>query len=73
MIVNSRRYKKSRNHRYLQYTQYTPSQSDTVVSDVKKDIELKHDYLLRKFEYSKALDAVLKPFVARKKPEYTHR
>ena len=73
MIVNSRRYKKTRNHRYLQYTQYTPAQTDTVVSDVKKDIELRHDFLLRKFEYSRALDAVLKPFVARKKPEYTYR
>ena len=73
MIVNSRRYKKARNHRYLQYTQYTPAQTDIVVSDVKKDIELRHDFLLRKFEYSRALDAVLKPFVARKKPEYTYR
>merc|ERR1711973_725614 len=72
MIVNSRRYKKARNHKYLQFTQYTPAQTDTVVSDIKKDIELRHDYLLRKFEYSKALDAVLKPFVARKKPEYTY-
>ena len=33
---------------------------------------LKHDFLMRKFEYSKALDAVLKPYVARKKPEYTY-
>ena len=73
MIVNSRRYKKARNHKYLQFTQYTPAQTDTVVSDIKKDIELRHDYLLRKFEYSRALDAVLKPFVARKKPEYTYR
>ena len=73
MIVDSRRYKKARNHRYLQFTQYTPAQTDTVISDVKKDIELRHDFLLRKFEYSRALDAVLKPFVARKKPEYTYR
>jgi len=44
----------------------------TVTDGNKKDIELKHDNLLRKFEYSKALDAVLKPYVARKKPEYTY-
>merc|ERR1719461_537312 len=74
MIVNSRRYKKAKNHKYLQYTHYTPSIGDQVVKDngVKNDVELKHDYLLRKFEYSKALDAVLKPYVARKKPEYTY-
>merc|ERR1719461_2505322 len=73
MIVNSRRYQRAKNHKYLQFTQYTPSLGDQVVTDGNiKDVELKHDYLLRKFEYSKALDAVLKPFVARKKPEYTH-
>jgi len=73
MIVNSRRHKRAKNHKYLQYTQYTPSIGDQVVTDGKhKDIELKHDNLLRKFEYSKALDAVLKPYVARKKPEYTY-
>ena len=73
MIVNSRRHKRAKNHKYLQYTQYTPSIGDQIVTDGKhKDIELKHDNLLRKFEYSKALDAVLKPYVARKKPEYTY-
>ena len=73
MIVNSRRYQRAKNHKYLQFTQYTPSLGDQVVTDGNiKDVELKHDHLLRKFEYSRALDAVLKPFVARKKPEYTH-
>ena len=73
MMVNSRRYQRAKNHKYLQYTQYTPSIGDQVVTDGNiKDVELKHDYLLRKFEYSKALDMVLKPFVARKKPEYTY-
>ena len=73
MIVNSRRYQRAKNHKYLQYTQYSPITGDQVVADTNnKDIELKHDYLLRKFEYSKALDAVLKPYVARTKPEYTY-
>lgn len=34
--------------------------------------ESKHDYYLRKFEYSKALDQVLKPYVAKKYPQYTY-
>merc|ERR1712154_759135 len=73
MMVNSSRYQRAKNHKYLQYTQYTPSLGDQVVTDGNiKDVELKHDNLLRKFEYSKALDMVLKPFVARKKPEYTY-
>jgi len=42
------------------------------VGQDKKDIELRHDHLLRKYEYSRALDAVLKPYVARVKPEYTY-
>jgi len=73
MMTGSRRYNRIKNHKYLQYTQYTPTIGDQVVTDGNiKDIELKHDHLLRKFEYSKALDMVLKPFVARKKPEYTY-
>merc|ERR1719438_401063 len=73
MMTGSRRYNRTKNHKYLQYTQYTPTIGDQVVTDGNiKDIELKHDHLLRKFEYSKALDMVLKPFVARKKPEYTY-
>merc|ERR1712025_1305311 len=38
----------------------------------KREIELRHDTLLRKFEYNKALDQVLRPYVMRKKPEYTY-
>lgn len=70
--TDTRRYKKATSHRYLQYTAFTPSPGDQVVGQDKKDIELRHDYLLRKFEYSRALDAVLKPYVARVKPEYTY-
>jgi len=72
MEVGTKRYKKVTNHKYLKHTQFTPSPGDLVIGEANKDIELRHDNLLRKFEYSKALDAVLKPYVARKKPEYTY-
>ena len=72
MRVDTKRYKKAKNHKYLKHTQFTPSPGDLVVGEGNRDIELRHDYLLRKFEYSKALDAVLKPYVARRKPEYTY-
>lgn len=72
MNTDTRRFKKSVSHRYLRHTQFAASPGDVVVGQDKNDIELKHDNLLRKFEYSKALDAVLKPYVARRKPEYTY-
>eukprot|EP00092_Neocalanus_flemingeri_P002568 GFUD01002750.1.p1 GENE.GFUD01002750.1~~GFUD01002750.1.p1 ORF type:complete len:527 (+),score=157.54 GFUD01002750.1:830-2410(+) len=72
MRVDTKRYKKAKSHKYLKHTQFTPSPGDLVVGEGKRDIELRHDFLLRKFEYSKALDAVLKPYVARRKPEYTY-
>lgn len=72
MRTDTRRYKKSKSHKYLKHTQFTASPGDIVVGEGKKDIELRHDFLLRKFEYSRALDAVLKPYVARRKPEYTY-
>jgi len=70
MRVNTKRYKDKVSHRYLRYTQFTATSGDVVINEHKKDIELKHDALLRKYEFSKALDSVLKPFVARRKPEY---
>lgn len=72
MRVGSKRYKERVDHRYLKYTQFSASSGDIVVSEDKKEIELKHDNLLRKYEYSRALDQVLKPFVARRKPEYAY-
>ena len=72
MRKDTRRYKKMTSHRYLQHTAFTPSPGDQVVKADKRDIELRHDTLLRKFEYNKALDQVLRPYVARKKPEYTY-
>jgi enterochelin esterase-like enzyme len=38
----------------------------------KKAKEPRHDHFLRKFEYTKALDQVLKPYVQQKFPEYTY-
>merc|ERR1712226_1547508 len=72
MRTDTRRYKKMTSHRYLQHTAFTPSPGDEVVMAEKRDIELRHDTLLRKFEYNKALDQVLRPYVMRKKPEYTY-
>jgi U3 small nucleolar RNA-associated protein 15 len=46
--------------------------ADQVVAEGTRDIELRHNFLLRKFEYSRALNAVMKPYVARRKPEYTY-
>ena len=34
--------------------------------------ESRHDHFLRKFEYSKALDQVLKLYVQKRYPEYTY-
>lgn len=72
MKTDTKRYKKSVSHRYLRHTQFTASPGDVVIGQDKMEIELRHDYLLRKYEYSRALDAVLKPYVARRKPEYTY-
>merc|ERR1712192_6248 len=69
---DTRRYKKTTSHRYMQHTAFTPSPGDEVVKAEKRDIELRHDTLLGKFEYNKALDQVLRPYVMRKKPEYTY-
>jgi len=59
-------------HKYRRYTQFqTLSPDDLVVQEDKKAKESRHDHFLRKFEYSKALDQVLKPYVMKKHPEYT--
>jgi len=71
-VDSSQRAKKKTNHRYLKYTHFTPAPGDIVVEQTNKDVELKHDMHLRKYEYSKALDHTLKPFVQRKTPQYAH-
>ena len=67
-----RRHKESSSHRYLRHTQFTPAVGDVVVGEERRDVELRHDTLLRKYEYSRALDLTLKPFVQRRKPEYAY-
>jgi len=60
-------------HRYLQFTSFNSTSPDDVI--VKQDKAMKqsrHDHFLRKFEYSKALDQVLKLYVQKRYPEYTY-
>ena len=66
------RLRKKPSHRYLQYTHFDTSPDDIIVKEDVKMKESKHDFYLRKFEYSKALDQVLKPYVAKKYPQYTY-
>ena len=55
MRTDNKRYKKAESHnKYLKHTQFTPSPGDQVVAEGSKDIELRHDFLLRKVEYSRA-------------------
>lgn len=70
--VESKKEVKRRNHRYLKYTHFEAAPGDIVVDAANRNIELRHDTLLRKYEMSKALDQTLKPYVQRKKPEYAH-
>lgn len=44
---------------------------DEVVAEKAVEKQSKHDYCLRKFQYSKALDVVLMPYVVNKSPEIT--
>jgi len=59
-------------HRYLQFTEFDPRPEDLVVKQEKVMKESRHDHFLRKFEYSKALDQVLKLYVQQRYPEYTY-
>lgn len=44
---------------------------DNIIQEEKHEKETKYDHHLRKFEYSKALDSVLLPYVANKNPHIT--
>ena len=57
-------------YRYIP-NEFHPKSIDTVVHEEKRDLTSKYDASLRKFEYSKALDRVLMPFVANKTPQVT--
>lgn len=59
-------------HKFRQFTHFEVTPDDTVIQEDKKSKESRHDHFLRKFEYSKALDQVLKPYVMKKHPEYTY-
>nr|XP_023025430.1 U3 small nucleolar RNA-associated protein 15 homolog [Leptinotarsa decemlineata] len=61
--------KKMASYQYVSNTH--PVSVDTIVADQTNDIETKYDHHLRKFEFSKALDSVLLPYVATKNPQIT--
>ena len=50
---------------------FNPSTDIEVTNDEKSATLGKHDMFLRKFQYSKALDAVLIPYIRKKKPSIT--
>ena len=58
--------------KFRRFCHYETAQEDIVVKEDQKSKESRHDFFLRKFEYSKALDQVLKPYVMRRHPEYTY-
>ena len=64
--IEAEKIRKRPSHKYLQYTHFETSPEDIVVKEDKKFKESRHDHFLRKFEYSKALDQVLKPYVMKK-------
>ena len=64
--IEAEKIRKRPSHKYLQYTHFDTSPDDIVVKEDKKFKECRHDHFLRKFEYSKALDQVLKPYVMKK-------
>lgn len=61
--------KKVASYQFISNT-YKPT-IDTIVTEVKYDKESKVDRHLRKFEYSRALDSVLLPYIANKSPQIT--
>jgi len=44
---------------------------DLVIPEEKMEVMSKHDICLRKFQYSKAVDCVIMPYVTNKKPAVT--
>ena len=44
---------------------------DLIIREEKKEVMSKHDTCLRKFQYSKAVDYVIMPYVTNKKPAVT--
>jgi len=50
---------------------FQTSSVDLIIPEEKKEVMSKHDTCLRKFQYSKAVDCVIMPYVANKKPAVT--
>lgn len=44
---------------------------DLIIPEEKSEVIAKHDTCLRKFQYSKAVDCVIMPYVTNKKPAVT--
>ena len=64
---------KNSSQKFRRFTHYqTNDESEIVVKEDQKAKESRHDHFLRKFEYSKALDQVLKPYVMKRHPQYTY-
>lgn len=53
------------------YSSHTLVKVDEIIPEQKTEKQAKHDFCLRKFQYSKALDVVLFPYVVNKTPEVT--
>ena len=66
------RVRKSTTQKFRRFTHYETEHDDIIVKEEHKGKESRHDHFLRKFEYSKALDQVLKPYVMKRHPEYTY-
>lgn len=60
--------KKIVSYRYVSHKRTT---DNTIISERVKEVQAKYDIHLRKFEYNKALDSVLVPYVINKKPSAT--
>lgn len=65
----TKKQEKTVSYRYSSHT--PPNTVDQVVPSKTVEKQSKHDYYLRKFQFSKALDVVLYPYVVNKMPEIT--
>lgn len=60
--------KKATSYKYMSHTHQSVNE---VVPELETEKQAKYDVCLRKFEYSKALDIVLQPYIANKNPQIT--
>ncbi|CAB4061219.1 UTP15 [Lepeophtheirus salmonis] len=66
--------KRKEKNKYLTHMNFKPSVGDMVVPEYEyaHGRENKFDMYLRKFEFSKALDSVLRMYIQKKHPQYTY-